>query len=139
MTAKISKSLPAGTYYLEVDGVGYLDPVTTGYSDYASIGYYEISGSYPLLSTGINGQQETSSFFIYPNPANDKLYITFPDPPAQTYSIKIMDALGRTISTLSHPASQSGIDISYLAPGVYILQLSDEQTKITTMKKFIKE
>jgi len=37
--------LPAGTYYLLVDGVGKGDPATTGYSDYASLGEYFITGS----------------------------------------------------------------------------------------------
>lgn len=32
-----------GTYYLEVDGVGELDPATDGYSDYSSIGSYTVS------------------------------------------------------------------------------------------------
>lgn len=32
-----------GTYFLEVDGVGELDPLTNGYSDYSSIGSYSVS------------------------------------------------------------------------------------------------
>jgi hypothetical protein len=31
-----------GTYFLEVDGVGELNPVTNGYSDYSSIGTYTV-------------------------------------------------------------------------------------------------
>lgn len=42
--AIISTNLAAGTYYLRVDGVGYLS-VSNGYSDYGSRGYYYISGS----------------------------------------------------------------------------------------------
>ena len=41
-------NLAAGTYYLQLDGVGFGDPTTstpTGYSDYASIGDYLITGS----------------------------------------------------------------------------------------------
>lgn len=41
--------LPAGTYYLEFDGVGYLDPLTDGYSDYGSLGKYHFSGSFGPL------------------------------------------------------------------------------------------
>jgi PKD repeat protein len=40
-------SMPAGNYYLAVEGIGYGDPVTTGYSDYGSIGIYAISGTIP--------------------------------------------------------------------------------------------
>jgi hypothetical protein len=45
MNASVSANLPAGTYFLCVDGVGNGDPVTGGYSDYSSIGEYSISGT----------------------------------------------------------------------------------------------
>jgi hypothetical protein len=41
----IQENLPQGTYYLEIDGVGLLDPIVDGYSDYASVGYYSLKGS----------------------------------------------------------------------------------------------
>lgn len=45
LSATIARSLPsAGTYYLAVDGVGALDPATTGYSGYGSIGGYSLTG-----------------------------------------------------------------------------------------------
>jgi hypothetical protein len=37
------QTLAAGTYYLQVDGVGELDALTTGYTDYGSIGAYQIA------------------------------------------------------------------------------------------------
>lgn len=43
--ATVSIGLASGTYYLKVDGVGEGNPLNTGYSDYASLGYYEISGT----------------------------------------------------------------------------------------------
>lgn len=140
LDASISKSVAAGTYYLEVDGVGYLDPKTSGYSDYSSCGYYEISGSYPLSTTAINNEQRTESdFFLYPNPANDKLYIIFSDLSAQVSMVEITDALGRTVCKLSYPQLKIGVDISHLVSGVYILQCTDEKTKVTEVKKFIKQ
>ncbi len=42
--AALSLSLGAGTYYLEVDGVG-LDDATRGYSDYGSVGRYGLAVS----------------------------------------------------------------------------------------------
>lgn len=50
ISATISTTLPAGTYYLQVDGTGQGD-LTTGYSDYASLGEYRISGTVPVSST----------------------------------------------------------------------------------------
>ena len=44
MGASISQSLAPGTYYLEVDGVGLVDPAL-GYSDYGSVGRYTVAVS----------------------------------------------------------------------------------------------
>ncbi len=48
VSGSISMTLAAGTYYLYIDGTGYADPLTTGYTDYGSIGEYTISGSIPV-------------------------------------------------------------------------------------------
>lgn len=50
LSAAISATVPAGTYYLRISSVGLGDPVTTGYSSYASIGNYVITGT--VVSTG---------------------------------------------------------------------------------------
>ena len=44
-TATITTNLPAGTYTFRVTGAGKNDPLTTGFSSYASLGYYSITGS----------------------------------------------------------------------------------------------
>ena len=48
--------LNAGTYYLAIDGIGKGDPLTTGYSDYGSLGQYAISGTIvtPVTTAGIS-------------------------------------------------------------------------------------
>lgn len=45
MGASISSTVPAGTYYLSISGVGSGDPVSTGYSDYCSLGQYIVTGA----------------------------------------------------------------------------------------------
>jgi hypothetical protein len=45
MAAAVSVRVPAGVYTVFVDGVGSGDPLTTGYSDWGSLGYYRLSGS----------------------------------------------------------------------------------------------
>jgi fibronectin type III domain protein/reprolysin-like metallo-peptidase family M12B len=45
MGASVSASVPSGTYYLRVDGVGVGAAAGTGYSDYASIGAYSLMGA----------------------------------------------------------------------------------------------
>ncbi|WP_299223504.1 PKD domain-containing protein [uncultured Aquimarina sp.] len=47
LSASISSTLAGGKYFIEIDGVGEGD-LSTGYSDYASVGLYSISGSYPI-------------------------------------------------------------------------------------------
>jgi len=42
LAASLSAQAPAGTYVVEVDGVGAKDPFSTGYSDYASLGSYTL-------------------------------------------------------------------------------------------------
>ena len=45
ISASITTNLPAGTYTFRVTGAGRNDPVTTGFSSYASLGYYSITGA----------------------------------------------------------------------------------------------
>lgn len=46
LSASLTATLAAGQYFLQIDGAGYGD-LTTGYSDYSSLGQYLITGSYP--------------------------------------------------------------------------------------------
>jgi hypothetical protein len=46
LPASLDLNLPAGNYYILIDGVGTGDP-NTGYTDYASLGQYFISGILP--------------------------------------------------------------------------------------------
>lgn len=52
LPATLSANLSAGTYYLSITGTGYLDPATTGYSNYGSLGSYQITGTVSTPSTG---------------------------------------------------------------------------------------
>ena len=52
VTASISKSVAVGTYYVRIDGVGNGDPLTTGYTDYGSLGQYHLLGSHVASGSG---------------------------------------------------------------------------------------
>ena len=45
LSAGFTTNLPAGTYTFRVTGAGRNDPLTSGFSSYASLGYYSITGS----------------------------------------------------------------------------------------------
>lgn len=58
LSANITTTLASGTYFIEIDGVGE-GTVSNGYSDYSSVGFYEISGSY---APGNNNQPPIANF-----------------------------------------------------------------------------
>ncbi|MBO9699870.1 MAG: T9SS type A sorting domain-containing protein [Sporocytophaga sp.] len=58
LSAYIDTLVPAGTYFLIVDGVGHGDPAIDGYSDFGSLGYYSLVGS---ISNSVNNKIPTIS------------------------------------------------------------------------------
>jgi bilirubin oxidase len=77
-------------------------------------------------------------FNVYPNPAQDKIFIRFNSPNQSAYYIKIIDALGRTKLMLPQPHLENGIDIHHLKAGIYHLLLTDQDSKRTSSRTFVK-
>lgn len=50
----LSATVAAGTYYLKISGTGNGDPLTTGYSNYGSLGDYILTGSLVPVTTSTN-------------------------------------------------------------------------------------
>jgi hypothetical protein len=91
-------------------------------------------------STGVSEKDLTNKdFTIYPNPANNRLFVTFFDPSMSAYYIRVINAVGKTVQMLPRPQLQNGIDISALSAGVYYLQVTDDLTKSISVKKFVKQ
>jgi len=82
---------------------------------------------------------EESRFSLYPNPANEKLFVKLKEEFEGIYYLRLTNAIGRTILMLPRPQIENGIDISTLKPGVYFVQVTDEKTLKTTTEKFIKQ
>lgn len=87
--------------------------------------------------TAIN-EVEKNPVSVWPNPANDKLNISFTE--KGTYTFSISDLSGKIILS-QHQTSAQGIsfnyiDISGLSKGMYLLQLSFDSYSV--FKKFIK-
>lgn len=97
-------------------------------------------GQFIVTSALSNSQLETNTnFSLYPNPANDRLFIHLKDSATEIYYVTIATITGRIVMMLPQPEWQNGIDISSLEAGVYTFQMMDKQTKSSTTKKFIKK
>jgi bilirubin oxidase len=82
--------------------------------------------------------QEENDIRLFPNPAGDRIYVSFSDPDMQAYYVRIVNALGKTIYMLPRPQLSGGIDISHFPAGMYIMQVTDEKTKKVFVKQFTK-
>ncbi len=47
LAATVSAAVPGGSYYVQVDGVGFGLAASTGYSDYGSVGQFTLNGTAP--------------------------------------------------------------------------------------------
>jgi hypothetical protein len=86
-----------------------------------------------------NIDKESLDYTVYPNPANEKLYFSFNNVNTKVYYVSILNIVGKAVMMLPRPDWQNGIDISNLSKGTYLIQLIDDETKSTTIKKFVKE
>ncbi len=146
--------LNPGTYY-----VGFTQnttqPLNIGFdknTNSQSKVFYNVSGSWnsspfvgslmlhPVFGvysefTGIADSQEQikNDLLVYPNPANDRLFINYKNENQKT-NFSIIDLLGKTV--INDGIDNNYIDISMLENGVYFIQLNNED-KISTAK-FIK-
>jgi hypothetical protein len=88
----------------------------------------------PIYPTYIKSVFESNTIKIYPNPANDILYI-LPQNNTEIKSIKIYNFLG--ILVYNQYYSNSPLQISYVTKGLYIVRCETNKGILST--KFIKE
>jgi bilirubin oxidase len=105
-----------------------------GHEDGGMMGQFIVTGT---MAT--NQNPTNTNFSLYPNPANDKLFINLKDITTEIYYVTISTITGRVVMMLPQPEWQNGIDISSLEAGVYTFQMMDKQSKSVTTKKFIKK
>ncbi|MCW3126774.1 MAG: type sorting protein [Bacteroidetes bacterium] len=108
------------------------------HEDEGMMGQFVVTGN--SLPNGIAEPNTVKpDYTIYPNPSTNQLFISFANTSTSAYYVRIVDALGRTMYMLPRPQLENGIDINGLSAGIYDLQLTDDKTKITVSKKFVKE
>lgn len=127
LNASFAQNLAAGTYYIEIDGIGYGSPLNTGYSDYGSLGYFDISGSFPEVSTGVDEGINPAEISVFPCPVKDIVTIIFPS--TIKNELVILNSLGEVVySNNSIAGSKLFIDLHEQANGIYLFKMrSGEQ------------
>lgn len=76
--------------------------------------------SYQIIgTTNIESTPKTITSFIYPNPANDKLYLN------SIKSFKLINALGQIVKSLEISENTEVVDITDLPEGIYFTQSID--------------
>jgi blue copper oxidase len=105
-----------------------------GHEDAGMMGQFIVTGT---MATNQNATN--TNFSLYPNPANDKLFVNLKDTATEIYYVTIATITGRIVMMLPQPEWQNGIDISSLEAGIYTFQMMDKQSKSVTTKKFIKK
>ncbi len=73
LSASLSYTLTPGRYFLQIEGVGKGD-LTTGYSDYGSVGQYSVTGSYVQ---GTPSSPPTAIISAFPATGEAPLSVTF--------------------------------------------------------------
>ncbi len=78
----------------------------------------------------------TQEVSIYPNPAENKVYISCSDP-AELMSITLMDLSGRVLITRRMESLVTALEIADLAAGMYLISIKGKS--FTKMEKLIKK
>ncbi len=90
----------------------------------------------------IDDSQGSNTLVVYPNPANDILYIRFPaDDPADYKIISISDVSGKIVykrTNFRNGDNPMKVPVSHLSKGVYFVFLQSENGNIIK-RKFIKQ
>ncbi len=117
--ASFDLNLPAGTYTLVIDGVGYATPAN-GFSDYASIGQYNITGTIEFADPVPGGPQVTATPVPNSRVNPTSVVVTF-DQPIDQASVSTSD-----IVSFLDPNGQdaSGQITSVTFPAVDQLQIN---------------
>lgn len=69
--------------------------------------------------------KEITNIKLYPNPSRGKITLEFPNPNAETHLVRIIDMAGRVVFVRPVDKEIEEFDLSHLAQGAYMLQLSN--------------
>ncbi|MES2679529.1 MAG: M4 family metallopeptidase [Bacteroidota bacterium] len=127
---------------LNVSGTAF-NPLITGtnsvvysYTDPNGCSDTSVVSMQVMACTGIHANAANSNLSIYPNPATDHLVI---NNETGDLNVNITDATGRLIFAKQVQRGEETIDLSTVAKGIYLVQVSDQLGKTVKTVKLVKE
>jgi len=121
-TVKIKNNIPVNTFgYFSLTGIRTINADGT----IQTINAISDSVNINTLPVGIKRETETSKFHLFPNPAQNELFIV--SDTKSEGSIMIHDMSGRRIIETTTNASYSTIDISLLPNGIYTVGIKTDE------------
>ncbi|WP_449398938.1 zinc-dependent metalloprotease family protein [Chryseobacterium wanjuense] len=129
----INTSLTAGDYYLAVTGIGEGTP-DTGYTSYASLGYYNISGTLPKIGT--LAVDELENAIIYPKMVKNEF--TIDTKKNGKYEVQILNSLGQLLYKSFFSDQIHQIAFADKPVGIYFVILKNTKTGFQKSHSIIK-
>jgi hypothetical protein len=88
----------------------------------------------PDITTSVQPEQDLMNFDVYPNPVNNKLFLTSLGEINAPFQIIISDLIGKTMLKRASVDSMEIIDVSDLSKGVYLLSILTAENKVFVKK-----
>lgn len=122
---QVNAFAPGGNPVTSTYVVTVTDPLGCSASDSVTVDF--------IICTGIDENTVSGILNLFPNPANDVIYINVPVG-IQNARLKMFDISGKQIFTESVSTGQQGIGLEKIAAGIYTLLLETENGKIYRSK-----
>ncbi len=87
---------------------------------------------------GLSSVKKELAFSVFPNPANNRVYLKVNSIDNDVYYVTVRNLQGKALIMLPKPQLETGIDVSTLPAGMYLLDVMDTKTKSLQTVKFIK-
>jgi hypothetical protein len=105
---------------------------TTGLSKdvpHTSMHSYSVVWSLSKTATGISEVKPQLEFSVFPNPASDKITLSYTIMEASHMAVSVMDVSGRKLADVSNSTEAAGtyhkeVTLSALPPGIYFLNIT---------------
>lgn len=139
--SNVNEPLSHGYLMFDIDlkpGVTDGDEINNGagiFFDFNPVVLTNIANSKVDFSVGIPELMNTIRPKVYPNPANNMLYVELPE--AKLISIDIVDLSGKLVLQANANGGELATDVSALQTGIYIVRITDQAGNLANRKLLI--